>query len=85
MSGGYLFVAFISAVPMWFLWKAARHARKTVKLKLSSELETTFKNLKYHYICLGIFSLLSLITIIATVIAAVMSGLLTSIMQSPTV
>ena len=85
MSGVYFFIAFIMIFPMYFLWKMAIHAKKTVKLRLNSELEVTLKNLKLHYICIGIFSLLSIITIVASIIAAFMSGLITSLLQAPTV
>jgi hypothetical protein len=78
----YLFAAILTFVPMWFLIRFSNLTKKGVAGKSNSDMEEAFKYLKFYYIATGVLVIISIIFVIAFMIAGLTMGFVSSIMQS---
>ncbi len=78
----YLLAAILTFVPMWFLIRFSNLTKKGVSGKNSSEMEDAFKYLKFYYIATGVMVIISIIFVVAFMIAGLTMGFVSSIMQS---
>jgi hypothetical protein len=70
---------------MWFLVRFSNLTKKAVAGKNSSDMEDAFKYLKFYYIATGVMVIISIIFVIAFMIAGLTMGFVSSIMQSQNV
>jgi len=81
----YLLAAILAFVPMWFLVRFSNLTKKGVAGKNSSDMEEAFKYLKFYYIATGVMVIISIIFVIAFMVAGLTMGFVGSMMQSQNV
>jgi hypothetical protein len=68
-------IGILGCIPMYFLVKTSASAKKAVRERSETDLEASMKYLKYHYICVGLFGILMVVLLVASLAAAILSGL----------
>ena len=81
----YLMVAVMTFVPMLFLIRFSKYAKRAVANRSSREMEEALKFQKLYYITTGIIVIISIIFLVAFAIAGFTMGFVSAIMQSQNV
>lgn len=74
MGGMYLIIAILYAIPVYYLYKFASSTRAALETNHNETLTVALRNLKSHYKFIGIFTIISIILVILSIIFTISMG-----------